>query len=100
MARKKSSTLTDGEHRIMEVLWEKGTATVAEVAEVFEGEEGSAYTTILTLMRILREKGYLTSTKRGRADVYKPKVNRQAEARRATKQLLANSSTDHQGNSS
>lgn len=72
----------------MEVLWEKGTGTVAEVVEALKGEEGSAYTTILTLMRILREKGYLDSTKQGKADVYRPKVSRQTAARRATKQLL------------
>ena len=33
MPRKQSRTLTDAEHRIMEVLWKKGPATVAEVAE-------------------------------------------------------------------
>ena len=37
MARKKSTLLTDGEHRIMEVLWEKGSASVAEVAEALAG---------------------------------------------------------------
>ena len=72
----------------MEVLWERETATVAEVAESLQGTEGSAYTTILTLMRILRDKGYLTSRKQGKADIYRPKVTRQTAARRATKQLL------------
>ena len=33
MPRKKTVLLTDAEHRIMEVLWAKGSATVAEVAE-------------------------------------------------------------------
>lgn len=89
MARKKSRTLTDGEHRIMEVLWEKGSATVAEVAEVLEGKNGSAYTTILTMMRILREKGYLACRKKGRAHVYTPKINRHAAARKAVHQLLS-----------
>ena len=88
MPRKKSRTLTDAEHRIMEVLWDKGSATVAEVAEALAGEEGSAYTTLLTLMRILRVKGYLTCRKRGRAHVYTPRVNRQTAARKATLQLL------------
>lgn len=72
----------------MEVLWGKGSATVAEVAEALAGESGSAYTTVLTMMRILREKGYLTCRKRGRAHVYTPRVNRRTAARKAVEQLL------------
>ena len=33
MARKKSLNLTDAELRLMDVIWEKGSATVGEVAE-------------------------------------------------------------------
>lgn len=88
MARKKSNTLTDGEHRIMEVLWEKGSATVAEVAEALQGKDGSAYTTVLTMLRIMHAKGYLTCCKDGRAHVYTPKVKRETAARKAVRQLL------------
>lgn len=89
MARKKSRTLTDGEHRIMEVLWEKGSATVAEVAEVLEGKDGSAYTTVLTMLRIMHVKGYISCRKDGRAHVYTPKVKRETAARKAVLQLLS-----------
>lgn len=89
MPRKRSRLLTDAEHRIMEVLWEKGSATVAEVAERLEGKSGSAYTTILTLMRILRAKGCLTCRKQGRAHVYTPRLGRETAARKAVRQLLA-----------
>lgn len=88
MARKQSSTLTDGEHRIMEVLWQKGSATVAEVAEALAGKEGAAYTTILTLMRIMRDKGYVRCRKEGRAHVFIPRVARDDAARKAVHQLL------------
>lgn len=88
MARKKSRTLTDGEHRIMEVLWEKGSATVAEVAEALQGKDGSAYTTVLTMLRIMHTKGYITCRKDGRAHVYTPKVQRETAARKAVRQLL------------
>jgi len=88
MARKKSSTLTDAELRIMEVLWERGAATVADVADALSGKDGTAYTTILTLMRILKDKGYLATRKQGRAHLYTPKVNRDAAARKAVRQLL------------
>jgi len=88
MARKQSRTLTDGEHRIMEVMWEKGSATVAEVAEALAGKDGTAYTTILTMMRIMRDKGYLRCRKEGRAHVYIPRVDRDTAARKAVRQLL------------
>ncbi len=88
MARKKSGTLTDAEHRIMEVVWDKGTATVAEVADALAGKDGTAYTTILTMMRILQVKGYLGCRKQGRAHVYAPKVDRDTAARKAVRQLL------------
>lgn len=89
MARKKSRTLTDAEHRIMEVLWIKGSATVAEVAEALAGKDGSAYTTIQTMMGILREKSYLSCRKEARAHVYTPKVDRETAARKAVRHLLA-----------
>lgn len=73
----------------MEVLWQKGSATVADVAEALSGKDGTAYTTILTMMRIMTEKGYLTSRKDGRAHVYTPVVDRDDAARTAVSQLLS-----------
>src|SRR2546427_847723 len=87
MPRKRTMTLTNAEHRIMEVIWARGSATVAEVVEALKGKD--AYTTILTLMRILKVKGYLSSRKEGRAFVFVPKVDRDTVARKAVHQLLA-----------
>ena len=88
MGRKKSRTLTDAEHRIMEVLWQRGAATVAEVADTLAGREGSAYTTVLTMMRILHAKGYVSCDRRERAHVFRPRVDRDAAARKAVRQVL------------
>ena len=87
MPRKKTLPLTNAEHRIMEVIWAKGGATVAEVVEALKGKD--AYTTILTLMRILKEKGYLSTRKEGRAFVFEPRVDRDTAARKAVHQLLS-----------
>ena len=87
MARKKVNTLTNAEHRIMEVIWAKGSATVADVVEALGGKD--AYTTILTLMRILKDKGFLSTRKEGRAHVFTPRVDRDAAARKAVHQLLS-----------
>jgi predicted transcriptional regulator len=86
MARPKNLTLTNAEHRIMEVIWARGSATVAEVVDALKGRD--AYTTILTLMRILKAKGYLASRKEGRAFVFVPRVDRATVARKAVHQLL------------
>ena len=87
MPRKKANTLTNAEHRIMEVIWARGSATVAEVVDALEGKD--AYTTILTLMRILKAKGYLSTRKEGRAHVFTPRVDRDTAARKAVHQLLS-----------
>jgi BlaI family transcriptional regulator, penicillinase repressor len=86
MSRKKTNTLTNAEHRIMEVVWARGSATVADVVEALEGRD--AYTTILTLMRILKDKGYLSVRKEGRAHVFTSRVDRDTAARKAVHQLL------------
>jgi predicted transcriptional regulator len=72
----------------MEIVWKKGSASVADVADALEGKDGTAYTTILTMMRILRDKGYLSCRKHGRAHIYAPKVDRDTAARKAVRQLL------------
>src|SRR5271165_1831476 len=87
MPRKKTTTLTNAEHRIMEVIWARGSATVADVVEALDGKD--AYTTILTLMRILKAKGFLSTRKEGRAHVFTPRVDRDTAARKAVHQLLS-----------
>lgn len=87
MPRKKATTLTNAEHRIMEVIWARGSATVADVVQALHGKD--AYTTILTLMRILTAKGYLSTHKEGRAHVFTPRVDRDTAARKAVHQLLS-----------
>jgi predicted transcriptional regulator len=87
MPRKKSTSLTNGEHRIMEIIWARGAATVADVVEALGDKD--AYTTILTLMRILKAKGYLATRKEGRAYVFVPRVDRDTVARKAVHQLLS-----------
>jgi len=91
LARKKSPNLTEAELRLMDVLWEKGAATVSEIAEALPKELGLAYNTVLTTMRILEEKGYLCHTKRddARAFVYQPLVGRNEAGRNAVRYLVS-----------
>src|SRR5215510_28419 len=72
----------------MDVLWEKGAATVSEVVEAVADEASLAYSTVLTTLRILENKGYLRHTKDGRAFVYRPVVPREKAQENAVKHLL------------
>ena len=87
MARKKSKTLTEAELRLMEVLWRKGRATVAEVTEALPPPP-IAYNTVLTTMRILEQKGYVDHQEEGRAYVYTPLVEREEAASSAVGLLV------------
>lgn len=87
MARKKSPTLTDAELRLMDVLWQKGRATVAEVTEALPPPP-IAYNTVLTTMRILEQKGYVAHDEEGRAYVYRPLVEKEEAAKSAVGLLL------------
>ena len=85
--------LYERELEVMEVLWERGSATVAEVREALEDE--MAYTTVLTVLRRLEEKGFVAHDEEGRAHRYRPLVER-AQAResaleRLTKKLFQGS---------
>jgi predicted transcriptional regulator len=90
LARKKSPNLTEAELRLMDVIWEKGSATVAEVAEALPQDLHLAYNTVLTTMRILESKGYLKHIKarEGRAFIYRPVVTRDDASRSALRHLL------------
>ena len=61
----------------MKVVWRKGTATVRDVYEALREKRTIAYTTVMTMMRILDDKGYLDKELVDRAYVYKPTRARQ-----------------------
>lgn len=88
MARPRSPRLTDGEARLMNVLWDKGQATVGEVVEALPGKPPASYSTVQTLLRILESKRYLAHEKIGRAFVYRPIIERHQAQRKALSHLL------------
>jgi predicted transcriptional regulator len=87
---KKPSHLTEAELRIMNIVWIKERATVADVAASLPSELNLAYNTVLTTMRILENKGYLkhAKSKDARAFVYRPIVGRMEATRNAVRHLL------------
>jgi predicted transcriptional regulator len=97
LARKKSLNLTEAEQKLMEVLWEKGSATVAEVTDALSKKAALrkkpdlAYNTVLTTLRILEDKGYVrhTKPKDGRKFLYTPVVSREQASHSALRHLLS-----------
>lgn len=78
-------SFTERELDVMGVLWEVGTATVAEVQQRLSDE--LAYTTVLTVLRTLEEKGHVGHREEGRAYRYFPKVGRSAAGASALRRL-------------
>ena len=56
----------------MKIVWRLERATVRDVYEAIRKERPVAYTTVMTMMRILEEKGYVEKSAVDRAHVYKP----------------------------
>jgi BlaI family penicillinase repressor len=89
MPRRQSATLTDGEARLMQVLWDRPDATVADVTAALKAKGPVNYSTVQTMLRILENKGYVTHEKNGRAFVYRPLIDRQQARRRALSHLVS-----------
>jgi predicted transcriptional regulator len=79
MAKRKNSEIRLGrlELQIMKVVWERGQATVHEVRDALLRGRKPAYSTILTMMRKLEGKGYLSHEVADRTYVYEATVSRE-----------------------
>ncbi len=68
---------TESELEILQVLWEKGLATVREVHEELSKTKEAGYTTTLKLMQIMHEKRLVKRDESFRTHVYQPAVNKE-----------------------
>lgn len=88
MPRNKSTTLTEAELRLMNVLWDRGPATVHEILQALPSEPALAYNTVLTIIRILEKKGYVEHVKDKRAHVYTARIARSEATRSEIRHLV------------
>ncbi len=88
MPRRKSETLTEAELRLMDVLWQKGAASVQQVLDALTQKPPLAYNSVLTTIRILENKGYVEHVKEGRAHIYRPMVEREQATRSEIRHLV------------
>jgi len=89
MPKPKSDVLTEAEQRVMHVLWNKGEASVREVTDALEKTYPVAYNTVLTILRILTDKNYVSPRQDGRAFIYTPSVSRSEAQTRALKKMMS-----------
>jgi len=89
LARSKSATLTEAELRIMNVLWDRGPATVHDVLQALPSKPNLAYNSVLTIIRILETKGYVKHIKDKRAHIYISKIDRQDATRFEVRHLVS-----------
>ena len=68
---------TESELEILQVLWNKESATVRTVHEELSKTKDSGYTTTLKLMQIMFEKGLVTRDDRNKTHIYQPAVTRE-----------------------
>ena len=88
MPPKRSITLTQAELRLMKVLWNRGESSVADVVKATQTEGELAYTSVLTTIRILETKGYVTHRQEGRAFVYSSAVGQEEASRSEVRHVL------------
>src|SRR6185437_8850656 len=79
-------SFTDRELDVMAVLWRRGSGTVTEVREGLDDE--LAYTTVLSVLRTLEEKGFVTHLTEGKAHRYLPAVTQALAGKSAIGRLL------------
>ena len=83
----KPTTLSDGEWKLMNRLWE-GPATITALTEGLREETGWQKNTVITMLSRLEKKGAVRHEDGGRAKVFYPAMDRSEACRRETKGLL------------
>lgn len=86
MARKQSNTFTERELEIMRILWEKGEASVREIQQALPA--GRHYNSVLTIVRVLEQKGHIRHRQEGRGFIYRPSAPQEESRSRVLSHLI------------
>jgi predicted transcriptional regulator len=66
---------------ILKILWQRGPSTVRQVRDTLAEERDLAYTSVMTIMSIMADKGYVRRRKAKGSYVYRPVLERRSAAR-------------------
>ena len=84
----RSFRLGDLQLRIMQVLWQRREATVADVHHILTVERDLAYTTTATMLRKMEAKGLVRHRLEGRTFIYRAAVAEEAVSKGMADHLL------------
>ena len=90
MSSNKTIKPTESELEILQVLWEKETATVREVHDEISKTKDIGYTTALKLLQIMFEKGLVTRDDSSKTHIYKPAVSREKTQKHLLGKMIDN----------
>jgi BlaI family transcriptional regulator, penicillinase repressor len=79
---------TTAELEILDLLWERGAATVREVYEILSARKPTVYTTVLKLLQIMHEKGLVERDSSAKAHVYRAKQTQDETQKNLVSDLL------------
>ena len=86
--RKGPNLPTGAEMRILNAVWQLGSATVDEIVNSFPEGQRPNYKTTQAFLRIMENKRFVSHSLRGRAFVYRPRVKRSEVRRSSLRSLL------------
>jgi predicted transcriptional regulator len=69
-----NSLLTEVELEFMTVVWDMGGGTVRDILAELNKVQERAYTSVATVLKIMEQKGFLSSERKERSLVYRPAV--------------------------
>ena len=77
MSRPSSKHPTELELEILKVLWSAGPSSVRQIQAALNPERDLAYTTVMTMLTIMVNKGYVRRAKAGSGFVYRARIEQQ-----------------------
>lgn len=88
MSISKNKKPTDSEMEILNILWDKGEASVREVHEALKAHKDAGYTTTLKLMQIMLEKNMLSRNDHQKVHIYSPIISKESVRASSIKNLI------------
>ena len=80
---------TEGELEILQVLWDRGKATVRDVHEQILLTKEAGYTTTLKLMQIMFEKGLVTRDSSSKTHIFQANVSKENTQNQFVNKMIA-----------
>ncbi len=88
MARPASTHPTDGELKILRILWDHGPIALSSLCRALQQERKVAITTVATMLKIMREKGLIRRQGAGRGATWSAVITHQRAAQGMVGKLI------------